>query len=173
MRAWLTHCQSGEILWIAGTGSGSYFREFMQLVRQSQGHIRYVGELKKEAVAKQISDCHYLVLPSGLEGGAEQENFGNVVAEALSVGRPVLITGGLAWDHLEVLEAGLTFSKDSNSIRTTIERGRALVRDGHHHKMCERARVYAEQHLDICDSAQAMYDLCKASIRIARPKAAS
>ncbi|TAL45792.1 MAG: glycosyl transferase family 1, partial [Methylovulum sp.] len=70
---------------------------------------------------------HFLVLPSGLEeAGGMRENFGNVVAEAMAAGRPVLVAKGLAWDHLDVFGAGFVFARTEASVCAVLRKAQAL-----------------------------------------------
>ena len=111
IRAWLKIRQPADQLVIAGRSvDGAYFEAFQALVEQAQGAISYRGYLERGEVMDLLDASHFLVLPSGLEeAGGMRENFGNVVAEAMAAGRPVLVAKGLAWDHLESVRGRLCF----------------------------------------------------------------
>lgn len=159
--AWLTVRRSGEELLIAGTGKGAYFDEFCEIVLRSQGAIRYAGELEQTVVQTEIAQSHFLVLPSGLEGGWEWENFGNVIAETLAVGRPVMVRRGLAWDYLENLGLNIGFERSTESIERAINKARITVGTEQYKHICTRAREHAERHLSIEKSASELYELCE------------
>jgi glycosyltransferase involved in cell wall biosynthesis len=76
-----------------------------------------------------------------------RENFGNVVAEAMAVGRPVLVAKGLAWDHLETFGAGFVFERNEASVRDVLARAQALDH-AEWQQMSANGRQYVEQQLD-------------------------
>jgi len=118
------------------------------LVEQSQGAICYWGYLQRGEVMELLSDSHFLVLPSGLEeAGGMRENFGNVVAEAMATGRPVLVAKGLAWDHLESHGAGFVFDRTETSVCDVLRKAQALDRQDWE-LMSFKGRQYVEQQLD-------------------------
>ncbi|MDD2725373.1 MAG: glycosyltransferase family 4 protein [Methylovulum sp.] len=149
IRAWLTVRQPADRLVIAGRSvDGAYFQEFLDLVGQAQGAIRYQGYLERDEVMDLLADSHFLVLPSGLEAaGGMRENFGNVVAEAMAAGRPVLVAKGLAWDGLEALCAGFVFERNAASVCAALLKAQALSRPAWEH-MSANGRNYVEQQLD-------------------------
>ncbi|MDD5113639.1 MAG: glycosyltransferase, partial [Methylobacter sp.] len=125
-----------------------YFEEFQALVEQAQGAIIYRGYLQREEVMALLAASHFLVLPSGLEeAGGMRENFGNVVAEAMAVGRPVLVAKGLAWDHLEAFQAGFVFERNEASVLDVLNKAQALDR-AEWQQMSATCRQYVEQQLD-------------------------
>lgn len=149
IRAWLKVRKPGDTLTVAGRSvDGDYFEEFQELLEQAKGAIRYRGYLSRDEVMALLADSHFLVLPSGLEeAGGMRENFGNVVAEAMAVGRPVLVAKGLAWDHLESFGAGFVFERNEASVCDVLRRAQAL--DGKDwRQMSQYGRQYAEQQLD-------------------------
>jgi glycosyltransferase involved in cell wall biosynthesis len=128
IKAWLKTRRPADHLVIAGRSvDGSYFKEFQALVEQAQGAISYLGYLGHKEVMELLASSHFLVLPSGLEeSGGMRENFGNVVAEAMAVGRPVLVAKGLAWDHLESAGAGFVFERNEASVCVALHRAQAI-----------------------------------------------
>jgi len=149
IRAWLKTRRAADRLVVAGRSvDGAYFREFLSLVEQAGGAIAYKGYLGQAEVGALLADSHFLALPSGLEEtGGMRENFGNVVAEAMAAGRPVLVARGLAWDHVESIAAGFVFDRSEDSACEILCRAQALSRTDWR-RMSRNARRYVETHLD-------------------------
>jgi glycosyltransferase involved in cell wall biosynthesis len=149
IRVWLKIRQPMDTLVIAGRSvDGAYFQEFQALVAQSQGAVRYQGYLERGEVMDLLAASHFLVLPSGLEeAGGMRENFGNVVAEAMAAGRPVLVAKGLAWDAMEALGTGFVFDRNEASVCEALRKAQALSRSTWE-KMSLNSRQYVEQRLD-------------------------
>lgn len=149
IRAWLEVRGPDDRLVIAGRSlDAAYFAEFEALIARAPEAIRYRGYLPKDEVQQLLAASHYLVLASGLEeSGGMRENFGNVVAEAMAAGRPVLVAKGLAWDHVETLGAGFVFERSAASVREVLGRALALSRSDWL-RMSDKARRFVELHLD-------------------------
>ena len=149
IRAWLKVRQPADRLVIAGRSvDGDYFQEFQALVEQAQGAIIYSGYLERGELMELLASSHFLVLPSGLEeAGGMRENFGNVVAEAMAAGRPVLVAKGLAWDHLEEFGAGFVFERNEASVCEVLRKAQALDRLIWE-RMSWNDRQYVEHQLD-------------------------
>ena len=128
IKAWLKIRSPADRLEIAGRSvDGAYFEDFQALVEQAQGAISYRGYLERSEVMELLASSHFLVLPSGLEAaGGMRENFGNVVAEAMAAGRPVLVARGLAWDHLESVGAGFVFDRTEASVCEVLRKAQSL-----------------------------------------------
>jgi glycosyltransferase involved in cell wall biosynthesis len=149
IKAWLKVRRPVDRLVIAGRSvDGDYFEEFLALVEQAQGAISYRGYLERGEVMELLASSHFLVLPSGLEeAGGMRENFGNVVAEAMAAGRPVLVARGLAWDHLQAFGAGFVFDRNEASVCEVLRKAQAL--DSLEWKqMSVNGRQYVEHQLD-------------------------
>ncbi|MCX7114225.1 MAG: glycosyltransferase family 4 protein [Proteobacteria bacterium] len=149
IRAWLPMRRPGDQLVVAGRSvDGDYFEEFQSLVEQAKGGITYLGYLERTEIMALLAISHFLVLPSGLESaGGMRENFGNVVAEAMAAGRPVLVAKGLAWDFVESIGAGFVFDRTGTSASAAINRAQSLHQD-EWERMSSKARAYAGQQLD-------------------------
>lgn len=149
IRAWLSVRNPEDRLLVAGRGvDGAYFEEFQALVKQAQGAIRHLGYLPREGIMDVLAASHFLVLPSGLEdAGGMRENFGNVVAEAMAAGRPVLVAKGLAWDHLGTVGAGWVFERSEASVCDVLRKAQALDRPTWE-RMSRQGRQYVERQLN-------------------------
>ena len=146
-KTWLASREKNDRLLIAGDGEpGAYLDDFQLLLKQGQGAIEYLGYINRDVVLDVIARSHFLVLPSGLDGDV-RENFGNVVAEALSLGCPALVTKGLSWDQLDSEHAGLCFHRDAQSVQDVLVQARSIT-DEHWKKMSIAARAYAMSRLD-------------------------
>jgi glycosyltransferase involved in cell wall biosynthesis len=149
IKAWFKIRRPGDQLLVAGNSvDRAYFEEFQELVGQSKGAIRYLGYLGRGEVLALLAASHFLVFPSGLEAvGIMGESFGNVVAEAMASGRPVLVARGLAWDHLEAFGAGFVFDRTEASVCEVLRKAQALD-SLEWERMSWNGRQYVKQQLD-------------------------
>ncbi|WP_031436527.1 glycosyltransferase family 4 protein [Methylobacter tundripaludum] len=162
IRAWLKVRNPEDRLVIAGRSvDGAYFEEFQALVEQAQGAISYSGYLERGEVMDLLASSHFLVLPSGLEeAGGMRENFGNVVAEAMAAGRPVMVAKGLAWDHLESFGAGFVFDRTEASVCEVLRKAQALDSLAWE-QMSWYGRQYVEQQLDPIKLGERVWQVLK------------
>jgi glycosyltransferase involved in cell wall biosynthesis len=162
IRAWLKVRNPEDRLVIAGRSvDGDYFEEFQALVEQAQGAVIYRGYLERGEVMDLLASSHFLVLPSGLEeAGGMRENFGNVVAEAMATGRPVLVAKGLAWDHLESYGTGFVFDRTEASACEALRKAQSLGR-WEWERMSFNGRQYVEQQLDPVKLGERVWQVLK------------
>ncbi|NJD07877.1 MAG: glycosyltransferase family 4 protein [Methylococcaceae bacterium] len=149
LRAWIKVRRPQDRLVVAGRSvDAEYFREFQYLLGQAGGSVEYRGYLPKDEVNRLLADSHFLALPSGLEEcGGMRENFGNVVAEAMALGRPVLVARGLAWDRVEATRTGFRFERSEESASAALQRAQQLTPE-QWYELSRRARGYVEHQLD-------------------------
>jgi len=79
-----------------------YWNECSKLISDMSSNIRvnYLGEQPHERILVEIGQHHIFALPT------QGENFGHAIFEALSMGRPVLISDQTPWRNLEKQKAG-------------------------------------------------------------------
>jgi glycosyltransferase involved in cell wall biosynthesis len=79
-----------------------YWQEAQKMIEQLPAHIKvsYQGPLPHAEVIKTMGEFHLFVLPT------TGENFGHAIFEALSAGRPVLISDRTPWHQLRNQLAG-------------------------------------------------------------------
>jgi glycosyltransferase involved in cell wall biosynthesis len=148
IRAWLSCRKPQERLIVVGGGEGKYFSDFLALFQAARSGIDYRGFVPRDGVLGALEESHFLILPSGLGRVGVRENFGIAVAEALGAGRPVMVTRGLSWDHLEQESAGMVFDRTEEAVKAAIERARVSTTVDWA-RMATAARAYAERELDI------------------------
>ena len=163
IRAWLKVRRPFDRLVIAGRSvDGNYFEEFQALVEQAKGAISYRGYLERGEVMDLLANSHFLVLPSGLEAaGGMRENFGNVVAEAMAAGRPVLVAKGLAWDHLEAFGIGFVFDRTEASVCEVLRKAQSVGDGLTWEQMSWNGRQYVEQQLDPVKLGEQIWQVLK------------
>jgi glycosyltransferase involved in cell wall biosynthesis len=100
--AWAQVRPNGWRLQIAGNDEGGYLDEVLKAIEMYNLHdtVVYLGPVFGEGKARLYRDADLFILPSF------SENFGIVVAEALSYGVPVLTTMGTPWNVLETQKCG-------------------------------------------------------------------
>ena len=162
IKAWREVRAPGERLIVAGRSyRHPYSEAFYQLMAESAGAIEYCGYLDRAGVTAALKKSHFLVLPSGLDGGGMRENFGNVVAEALAAGRPALVARGLYWDGLEPAGAGFVFEREAASVQATLARASQLSAQ-EWEALSRAARRYAETHFDAVRLGAKVWELLSA-----------
>lgn len=124
---------------IAGAGASNY-EESLKSLCSSLGlqNVRWIGPVYGEDKAKTYCESSLFVLPSF------SENFGMVVAEAMSYGLPCIASKGTPWSALEAARAGwwtensvdalcsaltLAFEQSENDLASMGLRGRAFVEE--------------------------------------------
>ena len=80
----------------------AYFEACLRALEGMRGRVRaaYHGPLPHDDVARVLAEHHLLFFPT------QGENYGHVIAEALAVGTPVLISDRTPWRDLEAQGAG-------------------------------------------------------------------
>ena len=132
--AWRAVRQPGWKIIVAGPDEGGHQAEIQQLVsnRQLDADFDFPGPVAGEQKRRLFESADVFVLPTF------SENFGVVIAEALSYGLPVLTTRGAPWAVLERINAGWWVEPDADGISrglraalsTTVEERSSMGRSG-------------------------------------------
>lgn len=130
-------------------GEGASVRSLTESV-STPGRLRLEGALPPERVLDRLRDCDVLVLPS------VDEPFGMIVVEAMSVGRPVVITDSCALaSFVSEHEAGIVVPSDDPE---ALERAvRSLIDDAElRNEMGARGRDAVRIHFSMASVADAL-----------------
>ncbi len=86
-----------------------YFQSCLSIVEKLPKDIsvQFKGELPHQLLSKTLNEHHLFVLPT------TGENFGHAIAEALGIGRPVLISDQTPWRNLAANNAGWDYPLSS------------------------------------------------------------
>lgn len=96
---------------IAGKGDEQHVKEVTDLAASLQAErVEFPGPLYGEAKTQAYLDADLMVLPT------HSENFGMVVAEALALGRPALVSKGAPWSVLQTERCGWWVDNDVPSL---------------------------------------------------------
>jgi glycosyltransferase involved in cell wall biosynthesis len=149
-------------LLIAGNDESGYRPELEKIAAEHKvnGRIRFVGMVSDEHKWALYENAAMFILPS------YSENFGNVVAEAMAMGCPVIVTPEVGLANL-VRESGAGEVVDGEP-RALAEVVRALLHDSTRRRlMGERGRFTASRHLSWKSAAVRMESLYR---EISRPQ---
>lgn len=88
-----------------------YWQECSEVINQlpSNVTVKFSGALPHKSIIRALTDCHLFYLPT------QGENFGHAIFEALSVGRPVLISDQTPWRTLMEQNAGRDISLNNKA----------------------------------------------------------
>lgn len=151
--AWAKVRPDGWRLQIAGPDEDGHLQEVLAAAHKAgiAGSVEYVGEV--DGLEKKVlyASADLFVLPTF------SENFGVVVAEALSHGLPVITTRGAPWADLETYGCGWWIDVGVEPLANALRTATALGRDELSAKgACGRAYV---QRYDWSDIAQQTLDV--------------
>jgi len=123
----------------------SYYRECQILADSLPENItvQWNDAISFEHVKSKLIDHHLFILPT------LGENYGHAIIEALSVGRPVLISDQTPWKNLHEYHAGWELPlSDKQAWIKAIEEA-ASWDQGEFDKHCQGALVYARAHTNV------------------------
>jgi glycosyltransferase involved in cell wall biosynthesis len=144
----------GWTLIIAGDGDSDYVSSLKQRVASRGGarRVRFAGWVAGENKRALLSRAAFLALPS------QQENFGIVVAEALSCGTPVLVSDdvGLA-SEVQSSQLGWVTTRAPTELRRCVTE--ILTSDEERHRRGAAGRSYAARHFGWSQIAQGLIAL--------------
>jgi len=142
IKSWRSIDKSWELL-IAGDGEEQYVDKLKDLVKSKDlANIRFVGAKFGDEKWDFIRSGDVLILPS------YSENFGIVVAEALSVGTPVIASKGTPWSDLIKFSCGWWVDNDIESLKQVLQEVTNMP-SSDLKKMGARGRIYVEKHYSI------------------------
>jgi len=151
IKLFLKNKKQDEMLVLAGPNNNpdSYLRNLQNLSEKGSNNIVWTGMLKDDLKWGALSHSDALILPS------HQENYGMVVAEALSVGKPVYLTNKVnLWNEVVNAGAGFVANDDIDGINNLLEKWFA----GEHKEMTENAHYCFNEKLHIRKTVE---NICK------------
>ena len=153
VQAWAQVRPTGWRLQIAGPDEGGHLAEVLRATQAVgvAGSIDYLGEVDGVRKTEVYHNADLFVLPTF------SENFGVVVAEALSHGLPVVTTRGAPWADLETHGCGWWVDIGVEPLATALRQAMAL-NDDERRAMGERGRAYVQRY-NWADIARQMADV--------------
>jgi glycosyltransferase involved in cell wall biosynthesis len=149
----LTSTDIEPVLVVAGPDGGPYERKIEALVRAHglQSRVRRVPLVTGAEKQQLLAEADLLLLPS------RQENFGNVVVEALAAGTPVIASQATPWKLLEQEGCGAWVPLDAGAFARSVRKmlcDRSLLA-----RMGARAQVVARERFSLDAVVPAMVRL--------------
>ena len=109
-------------LTIAGDGEAGYRRELERVAEDAGAadRVRFIGHVSGDEKTRLLAQAGFVVQ------APNPENFGNVVAEALAHGTPVLVGKGLPWKALDLEGCGFWVDDSEEALAEGMRRLMAL-----------------------------------------------
>jgi glycosyltransferase involved in cell wall biosynthesis len=141
LTAWARLRPAGWRLILAGPDEGGHDREVAAKIREShlEESVFLAGEARGSVKARLFAETSLFILPSF------SENFGVVVAEALSYGLPVVTTTGTPWRKLIEYDCGWWVAPEVDAITESLRQACAMP-VAELRQMGERGRVLAARY---------------------------
>ena len=119
----------------------AYWGKCLALINQlpTHVHVRWHGAIAPEYIEETIAAHHALFLPT------TGENFGHIIAETLSAGRPVVISNTTPWQNLQVQHAGYSLSLDADAQFVAAIKALAGMSSIDYETWCQSAQVYYQR----------------------------
>ncbi len=119
----------------------AYWDSCKKIITQLPSNISvtYKGAIEPPFVQQTLQKYHAMILPS------KGENFGHAIYEALSVGRPVIISHFTPWNGLDKASAGWNLNLNTNEINDAINRLQNLSQTDYF-RYCQQANQLAKEY---------------------------
>ncbi|MBD0370050.1 MAG: glycosyltransferase [Pyrinomonadaceae bacterium] len=149
--------RKGWLLAIAGPDEGGHTSELMHAARELDDSVRFLGPLFGQGKFDAFAAADLFVLPS------YSENFGIVVAEALSARLPVIATRGTPWQGLKEHSCGWWTQLTEQSLEDALREAMALT-DVELKAMGEKGREWMRRDFGWNKIAAQIIEVCKWSL---------
>jgi len=128
---------NGVTLSVCGEGAADYQAHLKSLAAELDlnGRVTFHGRVDGEAKERQFAGADLCVLPSFTE------SFGNVVAESLARGVPVVASKGTPWARVTEVDCGLWVDNDAETLAAAIRQMKQMPL----REMGERGREWMER----------------------------
>jgi glycosyltransferase involved in cell wall biosynthesis len=120
--------------------------------------VNYKGGVKSEEVSSIISAYHFLILPTF------NENYGHVIVESFSNGKPVIISDQTPWRGLEDKRVGWDIPLNNISKFEQVLRECISMDAEEYMSMSSNALGYAEKYCNSENSVQQMQQMFKNAV---------
>ena len=157
-------CPESHLL-ICGAGDAAYEKKLRGLASglALDRHVTWTGLVLKDMKWAAFEAADLFVLPS------HQENFGIAIAEALAMGRPVLITKRVnTWREVQASKAGLICDDTVEGISAALARWFAIRQEASP-RMRESARECFRRNFSVEEAALAVRSIYAASVSAGKP----
>ncbi|WP_430817693.1 glycosyltransferase [Carboxylicivirga sp. RSCT41] len=81
-----------------------YWEKCQPLIEKNKARVKYIGQVAPKEVVKALLPYDFFILPT------LGENFGHVIFEALTAGKPAIISHYTPWSNLASMQAGFNLS---------------------------------------------------------------
>ncbi len=151
VRAWQIARPKGWRMVIAGPDEGGHKKEVEAAIHRAglQDVFQFAGSVEGEAKTDLYRNADLFILPTFTE------NFGIVVAEALSYGIPVITTKGAPWEGLITHRCGWWIDIGAEPLADAIREAAALS-DAERQEMGKRGRIFVEKNFGWTQIAENM-----------------
>jgi glycosyltransferase involved in cell wall biosynthesis len=113
---------TGVTLSVCGEGEVDYQRHLKSLAAEPDlnGRVTFHGRVDGEVKEKQFAEADLCVMPS------YTESFGNVVAESLARGVPVIVGKGTPWSRVTEVDCGLWVDNDAETLAHAMQQAQTM-----------------------------------------------
>ena len=141
VNAWAKIQPEGWVLHMVGPSEDGHKTEVMNEINKLNiaDKVCFIGEVDGEDKKKAYQNADVFVLPTF------SENFGVVVAEALSYGVPVITTTGTPWKDLQTYGCGWWIDIGTEPLIKAL-RSAMMLSDAERHAMGERGKAYVQRY---------------------------
>lgn len=159
LRAWNEIRPADWSLLIVGSGDAKYLRQLKEYCNSNRvSDVEFKGHIEGEAREIIFKRASAFVLPT------YSENFGNVVAEALIRGLPVITTTGTPWSAITAKRCGWYIEPTLSELKRVLVEATGADPEVLQ-QMGERGRVYATANFTLPVVRQALLRMYRSTIR--------